>query len=47
MLPRAVADSHYRKWTSQNVAALGGGIEGAPGVVTMWRSVWYIASRCL
>ena len=30
MLPRAVTDSHHKKRTSQNVAALGGGgvIEG-------------------
>ena len=28
MLPRAVANSHYKKRTSQNAAPLGGGIEG-------------------
>ena len=28
MLPRVVADSHYKKRTSQNVAALGRGTEG-------------------
>ena len=27
MLPRAVAESHYKKQVSQHVAALGGGIE--------------------
>ena len=27
MLPRAVTDSHYKKGTSQNVAALGTGTE--------------------